>query len=319
MRILARRAAYRPPLIGEPRHRRGQGVHHGRRRGRARLLAHRWQPYLARQHPAEARDGTENLGGGIAYGGGTLYASTGYAELRALNPASGKLLWQQKLDFPTRSAPLVAGGLVAVVTQNDLLLTFDAASGTPGWRFAGSAGLASTTAVGDRGPARLRRRHHRRRVLQRPAGGDRRNLRHAGMGAEPRRVLRPARPARPFRHRCLPGHRGRRGLCHQPGRHDDGRGPAFRRQGVDAQRHRHAAHLPHRGALRSCSTRTRCSTPCMRMTGWVDWSLQLQAYENMKSEEEPDQLGRADLGERPAAALVNDQARRHWWTRWPGR
>ncbi|MGP8027115.1 MAG: PQQ-binding-like beta-propeller repeat protein, partial [Acidocella sp.] len=106
-----------------------------------------WHANTRPKHATE-----QNLGGGIAYGGGTLYASTGYAELRALDPATGKVLWHQQLDFPTRSAPLVAGGLVAVVTQEDLLLTFDAASGTPGWRFDGSAGQPSTTAVEVAGP-----------------------------------------------------------------------------------------------------------------------------------------------------------------------
>ena len=106
-----------------------------------------WHANTRPKHATE-----QNLGGGIAYDSGKLYASTGYAELRALDPATGKVLWHQQLDFPTRSAPLVAGGLVAVVTQEDLLLTYDAASGTPGWRFDGSAGLTSTTAVQIAGP-----------------------------------------------------------------------------------------------------------------------------------------------------------------------
>ena len=106
-----------------------------------------WHANTRPKHASE-----QNLGGGIAYDSGKLYASTGYAELRALDPASGKMLWHQQLDFPTRSAPLVAGGLVALVTQDDLLLTFDAASGTPGWRFDGSAGQTTSTAVMVAGP-----------------------------------------------------------------------------------------------------------------------------------------------------------------------
>jgi outer membrane protein assembly factor BamB len=82
-----------------------------------------------------------NLGGGIAYdagsGRGIVYASTGYAELLALDAQSGKVIWRQTLDYPARSAPIVGGGVVAVTVQNDLLLTFDPVSGAPGWRYTG--------------------------------------------------------------------------------------------------------------------------------------------------------------------------------------
>lgn len=95
----------------------------------------------------------QNMGGGIAYDSGTIYASTGYGEVLALDAASGKILWRQPLLLPARSAPLVAGGLVAVVVYNDVLLTFDAATGTPGWRFSGNAGQPSGAAVGITGAA----------------------------------------------------------------------------------------------------------------------------------------------------------------------
>ncbi|MBU6449967.1 MAG: PQQ-binding-like beta-propeller repeat protein [Rhodospirillales bacterium] len=90
---------------------------------------------------------TQNIGGGIAFDSGKIYASTGYGEALALDAGSGKILWRQKLDFPARSAPLVAAGLVAVITQNDLLLTFDEQSGTPGWRFSGAVGTPPMTAA----------------------------------------------------------------------------------------------------------------------------------------------------------------------------
>jgi outer membrane protein assembly factor BamB len=92
--------------------------------------------------------GEQNLGGGLAWDNGTVYASTGYGEVVALNAASGSLLWRQPLSFPARTAPLVAGGLVAVITLDDLMQTFDATSGTPGWDFSASPGAPNTTAVG---------------------------------------------------------------------------------------------------------------------------------------------------------------------------
>jgi len=90
----------------------------------------------------------QNMGGGIAYDSGKIYASTGYGEVLALDAASGKILWRQTMLLPARSAPLVAGGLVAVVIYNDILLTFDANTGTPGWRFSGNAGQPNSAAVG---------------------------------------------------------------------------------------------------------------------------------------------------------------------------
>ena len=93
------------------------------------------------------------FGGGIGYDGGTLYAATGFSELLALDAGSGKINWRQPLDFPARSAPTIAGGLVSVVTQNDLLLTFDPVSGTPGWRFIGKIIDTLTSVVVTGAPA----------------------------------------------------------------------------------------------------------------------------------------------------------------------
>ncbi|GLR67994.1 pyrrolo-quinoline quinone [Acidocella aquatica] len=94
--------------------------------------ARAWRTSTRPKHSTEP-----NIGGGIGYDQGRIYASTGYGELLALDAGTGKILWRQALDFPTRTAPMIAGGLVALITQNDLLLTFDAATGAPGWRFTG--------------------------------------------------------------------------------------------------------------------------------------------------------------------------------------
>jgi outer membrane protein assembly factor BamB len=105
-----------------------------------------WRCYTRPKHNSE-----QNLSGGIAYGNGTIYASTGYAELLSIDAGSGKINWRQPLDLPARSAPTIAGNLVAVIEQNDILLTFDAATGTPGWRFVGDV-QAAPTSVAVSGP-----------------------------------------------------------------------------------------------------------------------------------------------------------------------
>jgi outer membrane protein assembly factor BamB len=89
----------------------------------------------------------QNIGGGIAYDSGRLFVSTGYGQLIAMDAGNGKILWRQTLEYPARTAPMVAGALVALVAQNDLLLTFDTHSGTPGWRFTGEVGTPGSTAV----------------------------------------------------------------------------------------------------------------------------------------------------------------------------
>ena len=89
----------------------------------------------------------QNIGGGIAYDSGRLFVSTGYGELIAMEAGNGKVLWRQTLEYPARTAPMVADWLVALITQNDLLLTFNAHSGTPGWRFTGEVGTPGSTAV----------------------------------------------------------------------------------------------------------------------------------------------------------------------------
>lgn len=90
----------------------------------------------------------QNLGGGIAYESGKLYVSTGFAETLALDAATGKIIWRQTSLFPARSAPLVAGGVVAVVAQNGWLMSYDQQTGAEGWRFLGSVGIPPMTAVG---------------------------------------------------------------------------------------------------------------------------------------------------------------------------
>jgi len=104
---------------------------------------HIWRTGTRPKHATE-----QNMGGGIAYDSGKIYASTGFGEILALDAGSGKILWRQTLDLPARTAPTVADGLVAVVILNDVLLTFDAGTGTPGWRFSGNAGQVNVAAVG---------------------------------------------------------------------------------------------------------------------------------------------------------------------------
>jgi outer membrane protein assembly factor BamB len=107
-----------------------------------------WRCYTRPKHNSE-----QNLSGGIAYANGSIYASTGYAEVLSIDAAAGKINWRKSLDLPARSAPTVAGNLIAVIEQNDILVTFDAATGNPGWRFVGDVQPVATSVAVSGPPA----------------------------------------------------------------------------------------------------------------------------------------------------------------------
>jgi|SRR5208282_2606067 len=63
-----------------------------------------------------------SFGGGLAFWNDHLYASTGYAQVLALDPADGKVIWRSGVGAPVRSAPTVSDGRVFVVTvENELV------------------------------------------------------------------------------------------------------------------------------------------------------------------------------------------------------
>ncbi|MCK0167108.1 PQQ-like beta-propeller repeat protein [Jannaschia sp. S6380] len=71
-------------------------------------------------------------GGGLAVTGGTVFATTGYGELHALDAATGAKRWVQRLDAPI-TTPKVAGDLVYVVSRDNRAWAIDAANGRIRW------------------------------------------------------------------------------------------------------------------------------------------------------------------------------------------
>ncbi|TFL17788.1 outer membrane protein assembly factor BamB family protein [Jannaschia formosa] len=95
--------------------------------------------------PPTEREG-DAAGGGLAVVGGTLYATTGYGELHALDPATGATRWVQGLDAPV-TTPKVADGLVYVVSRDNRAWAIEADSGRLRWDIpAGPAPAAMATA-----------------------------------------------------------------------------------------------------------------------------------------------------------------------------
>lgn len=90
-------------------------------------------------------------GGGLAYGAGRLYATTGYGEVSALDAASGSVLWTVRLDAPVAGAPTFADGTVYVAARNATGWALDAATGKQSWSVTGAA--SNSGAQGSAGPA----------------------------------------------------------------------------------------------------------------------------------------------------------------------
>ncbi len=99
--------------------------------------------------PAGARG--EVSGGGLAYGDGRLFVSTGHAELVAVDPASGGVIWRQNLESPAAGTPTVAEGVVYVVGRNGVGWAIDAKDGKVMWQLPGAP--SNNGIIGSAAPA----------------------------------------------------------------------------------------------------------------------------------------------------------------------
>jgi outer membrane protein assembly factor BamB len=77
------------------------------------------------------------MGGGLAIDDATLYATTGYGALAALDITTGQQKWKITVGVPIRSAPQVASGIVVVVTVDNQTLAFKASDGKAMWTHRG--------------------------------------------------------------------------------------------------------------------------------------------------------------------------------------
>lgn len=82
-------------------------------------------------------DETEILGGGLTIEGDTIYATTGYGNLLAIEHATGKTIWKAKVGAPVRGAPDSLDPYVIVLTADNQTIAFDNKTGTPIWNHRG--------------------------------------------------------------------------------------------------------------------------------------------------------------------------------------
>lgn len=100
--------------------------------------------------PASDRDG-EASGGGLAVDGNTLYVTSGYGELVALDVATGAERWVQKLDAAATGAPTVRGGIVYLTSRDSRAWAIDAGNGRIKWQLPGTP--TTSVMVGGTAPA----------------------------------------------------------------------------------------------------------------------------------------------------------------------
>lgn len=94
-------------------------------------------------------------GGGLAFANGTLFVSSGFGIVSALDAATGNVKWQQRMDAPGSGAPAAVDGLVYVVSRANTAWAMDAETGKVKWRLTGTPSTdgvvgVSSPAVTDR-------------------------------------------------------------------------------------------------------------------------------------------------------------------------
>jgi len=98
-------------------------VTNGRRQWRIRLT------------PRKEDEGA--MGGGLAYHAGKLIATTGYGDVFAIEPASGRIFWITPLKLPIRAAPTADGSRVFVITYDNQMHALDIERGEEQWTHSG--------------------------------------------------------------------------------------------------------------------------------------------------------------------------------------
>ncbi len=86
---------------------------------------------------------TGGYGGGVAAEDGKIFGASGFGLVAALNPATGKKIWDRNLNTPLRAAPTVSNGRVFVVTIDGRTYCLSAADGVELWVVRGLPQTAS--------------------------------------------------------------------------------------------------------------------------------------------------------------------------------
>ena len=88
-------------------------------------------------------DEKQATGGGLAYDNGTLYVSSGFGRLTALDARTGGVRWTQRLGGTGSGAPLVRDGMVYLVSGDETGWAIDAGTGKVRWRIEAAPSVAN--------------------------------------------------------------------------------------------------------------------------------------------------------------------------------
>lgn len=97
------------------------------------------------------KDRSQEVGGGISFDNGMLYAATGRAEVIAIDAAKGTPGWRRTVGNPARAAGTIVGGRLFVPTIGGTLVALSTKDGKPLWSYQGAT--ASVGVLGDPSPA----------------------------------------------------------------------------------------------------------------------------------------------------------------------
>jgi len=86
---------------------------------------------------------TGGYGGGLAADNGRVYGVSGFGVLAALDPASGKKIWEKNLGSPVRASPTAAGDRVYILTIEGRFYCLSGADGAELWTARGLPQQAS--------------------------------------------------------------------------------------------------------------------------------------------------------------------------------
>ena len=101
--------------------------------------------------PPEDDAREDGFGGGVALLDGRLFATTGFGEVVALDPATGEEIWRARTDAPFRTAPAAFEGVVVAVNRAMEAVAFDADTGERVWR--SDSGMTRQGNLAGAGPA----------------------------------------------------------------------------------------------------------------------------------------------------------------------
>jgi outer membrane protein assembly factor BamB len=73
------------------------------------------------------------FGGGLAAENGRLYAVSGFGRVAALDPESGKAIWEKNLGTPVRAAPTVSGDRLFVISMEGRFYCLNGFDGSELW------------------------------------------------------------------------------------------------------------------------------------------------------------------------------------------